>query len=225
MNPLRPFRPSGLHPRTVRGGYFAGLRLVLDLRCEFQHYLGLYEAELTPHLRRLTRGCPSLIDLGAAKGELAIRFLLTAGVSHVRAVEPAAPELAQFRHNLVLNGLSSDARLHIHEGFAGRGDGEAWRTLDELGADLPGPVFVKIDIDGPEAEVLATGPSLLAGDCRILIETHSTAAESSCQAQLTAIGYHVRIIDRAWWRRVLPEVRVIAHNRWLVAARDPRLLA
>lgn len=224
MNPIRYLLPAGLQPHTVRGGYFAGVRLVLDLRCEFQHYLGLYEAEISPHFRRLTRGCRSALDLGAAKGELTIRCLLTPGFTRVVAVEPSAPELAQFRTNLALNGVAGDSRLTLHEGYAGPGDGPLWRTLDQLAADLPQPLFVKIDIDGPEAEVLATGTAALARDCRLLIETHSLEAERSCREQLNALGYHTRIIDRAWWRMLLPETRIIAHNRWLVAARAPDLL-
>ncbi|MBA4137490.1 MAG: hypothetical protein C0518_09265 [Opitutus sp.] len=221
MNPLRPFLPTGRHPRRVLGGYFAGLRLRLDLRCEFQHYVGLYEAETFPSLRRLGRGCRSVIDLGAAKGELAIRFLRIPGVSQVLAVEPSVEELAQFRSNLSLNSLAQDPRLRIHPGFAGAGAGAEWRTLDALGADLPEPIFIKIDIDGPEAQVLATGPRLLARDCRLLIETHSPEAEHDCGNQLHRLGYTIKVIANAWWRRLLPEHRVVPHNRWLAAWREP----
>lgn len=224
MNPIRPFLPAGLHPRRIRGGFFAGLVVLLDLRCEFQHYVGLYELELARYLRRFTFRARSLIDLGAAKGELAIRCLLHPGVRRVVAVEPCAPELAQFRQNLHLNGLADDARLHVHAGFAGAGEGPLWRTLDQLGADLPEPIFLKIDIDGPEAEVLTTGAQVLRRDCLILVETHSLEAERGCIDQLHEHGYHTRIIERAFWRRFLPETRVISHNRWLIAAREPLLL-
>lgn len=221
MNPLRPLLPKGLRPYRVLGGYFAGVRLLLDLQCEFQHYLGLYERELLPHWRRLGRGCRSVVDLGAAKGELAVLFLLRRDVARVVAVEPAAPELAQFARNLEFNGLTGDPRLHLHAGYAGRGEGAKWRTLDELAADLPEPILVKIDIDGPEAEVLRSGSAMLARDCRFVIETHSAEAEAGCLAQLHAAGYRTVIVDRAWWRRWLPEVRIVEHNRWLVAARPP----
>lgn len=221
MNPLRPFLPKGLRPYRVLGGYFAGLRLLLDLQCEFQHYVGLYERELLPHWRRLGHGCRSVVDLGAAKGELAVRSLLRREIERVIAVEPAAPELEQFARNLELNGLTGDPRLHLHGGYAGRGAGPEWRTLDELAADLPEPILVKIDIDGPESDVLRTGAALLRRDCRFVIETHSAEAEAGCLAQLAAAGYQTRIINPAWWRRLLPETRIVAHNRWLVAARAP----
>jgi precorrin-6B methylase 2 len=221
MNPLRPFLPKGLHPYRVLGGYFADLRLLLDLQCEFQHYLGLYEYELLPHWRRLGRGCRSVIDLGAAKGELAVRFLLRADITSVVAVEPSAPELEQFARNLALNGVADDPRLHLHRGYAGAGAGPEWCTLDQLAQGLAEPILVKIDIDGPESDVLRTGSALLRRDCRFVIETHSPEAEAGCIAQLEAAGYRTRIINPAWWRRVLPERRIVAHNRWLVAARAP----
>lgn len=221
MNPLRPLLPRGLRPYRVLGGYFAGLKLLLDLQCEFQHYLGLYERELLPHWRRLGRGCRSVVDLGAAKGELAVLFLSRREVSHVVAVEPSQPELQQFHRNLALNGLTGDTRLHLHAGYAGQGQGPEWRTLDQLAAGVAEPILVKIDIDGPESDVLRTGQALLKRDCRFVIETHSAEAEAGCIAQLEAAGYTVRVIDRAWWRRLLPEVRIVAHNRWIVAARPP----
>jgi hypothetical protein len=194
--------------------------LHLDFQCELQVFAGLYEQETFADLRRLARGCRGFIDLGAAKGELCIYFLRQPGIERVVAAEPAETERAIFSANLALNCLQSDPRLRIHAGFAGEGPGEEWRTLDELAREVPQPIFIKIDIDGPEAEVLATGRHTLASkDCRLLIETHSPQAELGCDAQLTRLGYRTKIVSPAWWRIVLPEHRPIAHNRWLVAWR------
>jgi hypothetical protein len=222
MNPLRPFLPAGRAPRTILSGLFRGLRLHLDLRGEFQIWLGLYERETYPALRRMLSGCRSAIDLGAAKGDLTLHCLRQPGIERIVAVEPLDRERVQFAANLALNGLAADPRLHLHAGFAGRGEPPLWRTLDDLAADLPAPVFLKIDIDGPESEVLADGHRLLSGrDCRLLIETHSPEAEAGCERQLRSLGYTVRIIRPAWWRSVLREQRPLAHNRWLAAWRDP----
>lgn len=68
-------------------------------------------------------------------------------------------------------------------------------------------------------KVLETGKSTLAGDCRLLIETHSPAAETGCLEQLRLMGYETRIIGPAWWRTIIPERRLIPHNRWLSAWR------
>ncbi|HTB62245.1 MAG TPA: FkbM family methyltransferase [Opitutales bacterium] len=185
-----------------------------------QNCLGLYEYETHAAIRRLSHGCRSFLDLGAAKGELSIYFLRLPDVERVVAVEPSASERDLFASNLSLNGLKDDARLRIHPGFAGDGVAPQWQTLDKLANGLPSPVFIKMDIDGPEAEVLGTGLETLAGkDCRVLIETHSAEAESKCIERLHFFGYLTKIIKPAWWRVLLPERRTISHNQWLIGWR------
>jgi len=222
MNPLRPILPAGRAPRTVASGILRGIRLQLDLHGEFQIWLGLYERETHAVLRRLLRGCRGAVDLGAAKGDLTVHLLRQPDMQRVVAVEPLERERTQLSANLALNGCAGDPRLLLHAGFAGRGEPPLWRTLDDLADGLPVPVFLKIDIDGPEAEVLADGTRLLRDcDCRLLIETHSPEAEAGCERQLRALGYTVQIIHPAWWRAVLREQRPLSHNRWLAAWRDP----
>lgn len=221
MNPLKHLLPSGRAPRTVLSGLFAGLRLQLDLRQgELAVWLGLYEREIVAEVNRLALDCRSVMDLGAAKGDLTIWALLQPGITGVVAVEPQASERAQLQANLSLNNLAADPRLRLHTGFAGQGPAPQWQTLDELAAGLPAPLFIKIDIDGPEAQVLDTGLHTLAThDCRLLIETHSPEAEAGCIERLAALDYQTRIIFPAWWRAIIPEHRPIPHNRWLSAWR------
>lgn len=220
MNPLKALLPRGRAARAILSGPLAGIRLQLDLHGELQVYAGLYERETYADLRRLLRGCRGAVDLGAAKGDLTIHFLRQPGMLQVMAVEPLDREREQLAANLALNGLAGDPRLQLHPGFAGRGEPPLWRTLDDLAADLPAPLFLKIDIDGPESEVLADGHTTLrAKDCRLLIETHSPEAETGCRAQLLELGYTVKLIRNAWWRVFLPERRPIPHNRWLAAWR------
>jgi precorrin-6B methylase 2 len=189
-----------------------------------QNYFGLYECETFSAIRSLAEGCRGFLDLGAAKGELSIYFLRREEIENIVAVEPSEDELSLFQANLKLNAMQSDSRLRIHHGFAGAGDGQKWRTLDDLGSSLPSPLFIKIDIDGPEAHVLKTGLQLLRDkDCRLLIETHSLEAENGCIECLKELGYTTQIIDPARWRRFLPEHRPIKHNRWLTARRTKEL--
>lgn len=222
MNPFKALLPAGRFPRTVMSGPLAGIRLHLDLRSELMILLGIYERETYADIRRLLRGCRGAVDLGAAKGDLTIHCLRQPGMQRVVAVEPLEREREQFTANLALNGFAHDPRLVLHPGFAGRGEAPLWRTLDDLTSDLSGPVFLKIDIDGPEAEVLADAHALLrTEDCRLLIETHSLEAENGCADQLRELGYRVKIVSPAWWRLFLPELRPIPHNRWLAAWREP----
>ncbi|HVU32286.1 MAG TPA: FkbM family methyltransferase [Opitutaceae bacterium] len=223
MNPIRRLLPAGRRPRRIVAGLYKDLVVSLDLRGgDFQIWLGLYEAETFTAVRRLLAGCQSALDLGAAKGDLTLHLLRQPGIQRVIAVEPAETELAMFRSNLASNPQISQAALAIHVGFAGEGTPPIWKTLDLLAADAPEPIFIKIDIDGPEAQVLASGRATLARDCRLLIETHSLEAEAGCIRQLREAGYHTEIITQAWWRPLMPEFRPIAHNRWLVAWRTRR---
>ncbi|HVT73102.1 MAG TPA: FkbM family methyltransferase [Lacunisphaera sp.] len=221
MNPLKRLLPSGRRPRRVLTGLLRGIRLELDLRAgDLQLWAGLYERETFGAIRRLAENCRGALDLGAAHGELVAWLLRQPGMDRVLAVEPDQGALRRLGETLALNGLAGDPRCHLHRGFAGRGEPPQWRSLDDLAASLPEPIFVKIDIDGPESEVLSTGRDMLRRrECRVLIETHSPAAEAGCVDQLTAAGYRVTIIPNAWWRRIIPEHRPIPHNRWLAARR------
>jgi hypothetical protein len=75
-------------------------------------------------------------------------------------------------------------------------------------------------VDGAEIEVLESAADLLGqADVALLIETHSYKLEAECMAWLLERNYRTSIIKNAWWRRIVPDGRVIAHNRWLSAVR------
>ena len=91
-------------------------------------------------------------------------------------------------------------------------------TLDSLNLDRDKPGFIKIDVDGPECDVLDSGARLLSkADVCLLVETHSLELELGCIDRLEKLGYVCSVIRNAWWRIFVPEQRPIAHNRWLWA--------
>jgi|SRR6516164_6824945 hypothetical protein len=69
-----------------------------------------------------------------------------------------------------------------------------------------------------QSEHRCEGHLLDEGNVAILIETHSDQLEADCRAWLLERNYKTSIIKNAWWRRILPDGRVIAHNRWLSAS-------
>jgi precorrin-6B methylase 2 len=209
--------PQGNRPRRVVSGIFRGLTLQLELTWGLQMWLGLYEREIQSVMHSMLRRASSCVDIGAGYGEIPCLCLARYPDMPVVAAEPNTDSLHYLRRNLELNSFSPD-RVSILPLFVGDGPPDTHRSLTEIVSGLPGPIFIKIDVDGPEADILAhTRDWLATRQALLLIETHSLAAEEKISRQLADLGYSVRLINPAWWRKLIPEKRPLAHNRWLVA--------
>lgn len=205
---------EGRQLRRLRGGLAKGMRMELDLAHQSQRYWGLDERELLSSFNRLIPACQSLIDVGANDGYYTLAFLKSAA-RKIIACEPY-PAKEQLLANVKANGYEGDARFALEERPIGLEAG--FLSIADLVKDLPAPIFLKVDIDGGEADLLksAEGSPRLR-DLRWLIETHSKELEEQCVAWLEANGYRTKIIPNARWRFFLPEERLVEHNRWLIA--------
>jgi methyltransferase FkbM-like protein len=93
--------------------------------------------------------------------------------------------------------------------------------LDAFEGILSAPVFIRVDVDGFEMDVLQGAIGLLEKmKVRVLLETHSPALEESCNYFLKELGYDTKIVTNAWWRILVRDRRQIELNRWLVASND-----
>ena len=91
-------------------------------------------------------------------------------------------------------------------------------ALDDFAAHVESPCLIKVDVDGGEGLVIKGAAGLLRQQgVSWIVETHSAELEAECRMRLDRAGYRIAVVANAWWRRVLPEQRPIAHNRWLVA--------
>jgi hypothetical protein len=206
--------PQGRHLRKLRGGIAKGMWMELDLAHQSQRYFGVDERELLGALPRLIADAKSLVDVGANDGFYTMAFLRSRA-ARVVACEPG-PAAEQLVANAKANGYEPGARFVVERRCVGPHDDEV--SITELLKELPQPVFLKVDIDGGEFDLLQSGGNCGFLNClRWLIETHSPELEAQCIAWLEAHGYETRIIRNAWWRAILPEQRPLAHNRWLVA--------
>jgi hypothetical protein len=206
--------PNGRHLRRLRGGLAKGMLMELDLANQSQRYWGLDERELVTAFRRFIPACQSLIDVGANDGYYTMAFLQSKA-ARVVACEPGPP-MEQLLANAHANGFEPGERFTAERRFVGSGEGCV--SIAELVRDLPRPVFLKVDIDGGEVDLLQSAEGCDAlSDLRWLIETHSKELEAGCIRWLEAHGYTTRIIYNAPWRVLLPEQRPLEHNRWLVA--------
>jgi hypothetical protein len=119
-----------------------------------------------------------------------------------------------------MNGFSDDSRLVRRRQFVGNGTNGTVR-LDALNGLLESPVFIKVDVDGSEVDVLEGAVGLLElMEVRLLIETHSPELERRCDSFLQRMGYQTRIVKNAFWRILIKDMRPIELNRWLVASND-----
>ena len=211
------FVPGGARPRTVLFGPMSGLVFNIDLRHQTQFMLGLYETEVNHWLQRLSGGVCTFIDVGAAFGALTLYGLAKTRASTVIAFEPDAASRSALNENTGLNDVDADG-LILEDQLVGQVDTRNQCTLDAYIDNIQQPCFVKVDVDGGEEEVLRGAERVLEmNDVRWIIETHSEQLEIDCLKILEEHGYHVVIVDNAWWRAIIPEQRPIPHNRWIVA--------
>src|SRR5262245_46948320 len=205
-------------PRKIVAGPFCGIRMNLNLMHQTQIFLGLFERETHPWLLRLSQNISTAIDIGAAYGEYTLFFLMNTTASQVYAFEPDAAMLSHLKNNLELNPEANTERLILSKKFLGGPNLKSAVCLDTLAKRISVPCFIKMDVDGAEAEILSGATVMNAlPDIRWLIETHSTELERACVIQLERLGFKTIIVRNAWWRYIVPEQRPIAHNRWLVA--------
>ena len=123
--------------------------------------------------------------------------------------------------NAAANGHTVGPRLQVERRLIGGQPGQL--SLRELVNELPKPVFIKMDIDGSEVDALASAAGLTdLKDTFWIVETHSIALERDCLQWFAAQGLKATIIDAAWWRIFIPELRPREQNRWLVA--EPALV-
>jgi precorrin-6B methylase 2 len=209
--------PSGSRPRTIPFGPFRGLILNIDLRSQSQFYFGLWELETYPYIRAALKEATWIIDVGAGFGELCILF--RKNFCHAVAIEPDAASLSALHSNLALNGLT-DSDVEIVSRYVGTKSDQDHVRLDDIQVDRFGTGFIKIDIEGLEADALDSAVSLLNEvNLKLLIETHSRESESRCMAFLEQHQYYSKIINNSRWRWIIPERRPLPHNRWIWAER------
>ncbi len=209
--------PRGRVPRTVLTGAFRGIRMQLDLTHETQVWLGLAEREVFSWLDELSAGVSTAFDIGAAYGEYTMYFLRRTAAEHVYAFEPQKSCRERLLSNLALNELEKDKRLLLSEKFVGHESKDVCIHLDSLLPNIAPPCIVKIDVDGGEVAILEGASELLRlPNIRWLIETHSEELERRCWEILRAAGYSTAIVPNAWWRWLVPELRIATQNRWMV---------
>ena len=195
-------------PRTILFGLNRGLRMSLDLTSGTQTYLGIAERELFPYFFELSRDIRTALDVGGSVGLYTLFLLKKTPATRVICFEPEASGFRTIAENLELNGLTGDPRLELVNKFVDSKDDEQHVSLDSLADGIVGPCLVKIDVEEAEVDVLAGASRLIPRrDVRWIIETHTADIEKHCLSVFQNAGRTPQIVDKAWWRAVVPELR------------------
>lgn len=174
--------------------------MMIDLHIDTQVWRGVYERSLQDWLSEVVEPDSVCLDVGAAEGWATLQMALGAPQGKVFAFEPSdrGEDIAK---NLGLNADQPLAQVTIEKCFVGNRDASGeipTVTLDsylqDRGVDCVD--VAKIDVDGPELEVLAGSASLL-DRCRpaLCVETHSHDLTNSVVHLLETLGYSTRIVE------------------------------
>ncbi|MCS7063597.1 MAG: FkbM family methyltransferase [Methylacidiphilales bacterium] len=183
-----------------------------------QLYFGLWERETYRWIERGVSGTDWGVDVGAGAGELLVYLKKRARLPRVIAIEASESELDRIKRNLRLNELQEGNGLAVIHAYASHHRGENYIRLDDLDLGEGKIGFIKIDVEGAELDVLKGAEKILRErEVRLLIETHEEKLEEECKEFLSRLGYWVKVIKPYWWRKILPELRIVEHNRWIYA--------
>jgi len=177
-------------------------------------WVGLFESELAPYVRRFCRPGLVAVDVGANSGYYALTLAHRCQATVV-AYEPDPEARQRLARNLSLNPQNA-SWVDIRGTAVGDIDSEDSVTLDADLAEGPPVGLLKIDVDGGEAGVLAGARRLLVQQHpSVILETHSPDLEATCAQILLDAGYTPIVVTA---RRLMRQNRPAEHNRWLIAA-------
>jgi hypothetical protein len=203
-------------PRRIPLGPARGMKMQVDFRYDTAFFLGVYETELNDQYRALVHKSDTCFDVGAHRGWDSLLLSKLNGGAPVLAFDNNLANVAATERNAALNGLPVRA---INAFVNGQG-GDGAITLDEAARKYFVPDFIKMDIEGGEADALEGARDILANrKPSLIVEVHGRDIEDRCLHILKQFGYEPHIVDQK--SRRMKERRGLIHNRWLTAVGRP----
>lgn len=198
--------PHGLAPRRIRGGELAGFQMLLDLQEDTQVWRGIYEQALQSWVRRQVHPGAICFDVGAAEGWVALLMASRAPGGCVYAFEPSSRG-DQIQETFRLNEGRPLADLRIVKALVGNPLGtpngsQPDNSLSLISLDdffdqsgLQRCDILKIDVDGPEVEVLQGAVKLIERfRPQMCVEIHSRLAFAEVGRRLADWGYRTSVV-------------------------------
>ena len=199
--------PKTVVPRRLPFGLAKGRSANIDFRYDAAFYFGRHEPDLFVHYRRLVKPRMTCFDIGMYRGWDALNLShLTGGKTFSFDGNPKCLDMAkQF-----LSPSGVDVTL-INAYLASGADGSL--SLDQASAKYGSPDFIKMDVEGAEADVLSGAAATLSNAVPLIIETHGEKVENDCIQTLRRFGYSISVVNRS---KMFSEARSLEHNRWLI---------
>lgn len=201
--------------RRVLWGLARGCYLPINLQSQMRTWLGIPEIEIAGYFKKLVEKGFTCFDIGTAYGYYTVALARLARGGKVVAFEPQAMLATQLRETARRN-VFLETTIEIIKMRVGAQVSENMTTLDVLARhENLTPNFIKIDVDGPEYEILVGARQVLERiKPRLVVEVHSFDLERECTALLTQHGYVCKIVDQ---QTIWPELRPGELNRWVIA--------
>lgn len=195
--------------RRIPFGPAAGVTMMIDFAHQSRHFFGLYEREIQAHLRRLVEPGVRCFDIGGDVGFYTLALARLSG-EPVVVFDPDPASIGKMRENFARNRYA----ITIVAAAVGAVEGGGKTTIDTAAQNHFVPDFIKMDIEGAEADALLGAGNVLAERRpHLIIEVHGRAEEKSCEEILRAYGYTpFRVAPTRW----LPEERPAVYNGWLI---------
>jgi hypothetical protein len=196
----------------VLSGLCGGMRMEGREDTPVELWLGLFEYELAPWVRRLATPGRVVVDVGSANGYYALACARLTGAPVV-AYEVDRPSAELIRRNCAANP-EAGRLVDVREAYVAfeRNDAQRCVTLDD---EVPDAGLLKVDVEGAELWVLSGARRLLSERRpHVIVETHSLELERECGDALLRHGYRPVVVSA---RRYLRQDRDTEFNRWIVA--------
>jgi FkbM family methyltransferase len=180
---LKFFLPDRPVLSRVCRGPFRGARIVMNPRNSLRKILGLYEHELNKWLERALPLVRRVLDVGANDGYFtfgcAAAFRRLGKAGEIIAFEPEESCLALLRESLAaevaarMDAPGCAVRIEIIQTLVGRESKSGTMSLDSF---MPSRdktnTLIKVDVDGPEVEIIEGSRTWLNPANLFVIEAH-----------------------------------------------------
>lgn len=185
----------------VLAGPFKGAHFFSNPQVALRKVFGVYEHELSNWLDQVLPQVDVVIDVGANDGYFTFGSARALQRAHrpvrVIAIEPSVQHVRQLQEARARNGFT-EAEVTIVPTAAAATDDAEHKSLNSLAATLDpkARVFIKVDVEGAELDVINGADQLLLKSNCFLIEVHTEELYGSIPGVFALRGIGVRYIHQ-----------------------------